>query len=169
MQPLVFDATFPFPVLHFSHEEVYCCIPIAVSVCEPRVRSAPASPSSSPPPSRRVRKRHRSAGKGRVGQLPAAPDRDCAHLMFQLGAPRFSPPTLLFSLERVTVALPQARLSCYIRAMKRIVLAAFLVMLFAVPAVAAKHKVTHPKPVHAQNPYLSHANHKAHRQHHKKI
>jgi hypothetical protein len=69
----------------------------------------------------------------------------------------------------VTVALPQARLSCYIRAMKRIVLAAFLVMLFAVPAVAAKHKVTHPKPVHAQNPYLSHANHKAHRQHHKKI
>jgi hypothetical protein len=53
--------------------------------------------------------------------------------------------------------------------MKRFVLTAFLVMLFAVPAFAAKHKVTHPKPVHAQNPYLSHANHKAHRQHHKKI
>jgi hypothetical protein len=53
--------------------------------------------------------------------------------------------------------------------MKKFVLAAFLVMLFAVPAIAAKHKVTHPKPVHAQNPYLSHANHKAHRQHHKKI
>jgi hypothetical protein len=53
--------------------------------------------------------------------------------------------------------------------MKKIVLAAFLLMLFAAPAFAVKHKVTHPKPVHAQNPYLQHPNHKAHRQHHKKI
>ncbi|MGO9434705.1 MAG: hypothetical protein ACLP00_10465 [Terracidiphilus sp.] len=65
--------------------------------------------------------------------------------------------------------LPQARRSCYIRAMKRFVLTAFLLMLFAAPAFAAKHKVTHPKPVHAQNPYLKHANHKVHRQHHKKV
>jgi hypothetical protein len=53
--------------------------------------------------------------------------------------------------------------------MKKFVLAAFLVMLFAVPAFAVQHKVTHPKAVHAQNPYLKHANHKAHRQRHKKI
>ncbi|MGA2727766.1 MAG: hypothetical protein ABSE96_08140 [Terracidiphilus sp.] len=53
--------------------------------------------------------------------------------------------------------------------MKKLVLAAFLLMLFAVPAFAAKHKVTHPKPVHAQNPYLKHPNHSTHRQHHKKI
>ena len=65
--------------------------------------------------------------------------------------------------------LPKAGRSCYIRAMKKLVLAAFLLMLFAVPAFAAKHKVTHPKPVHAQNPYLKHPNHTMHRQHHKKI
>jgi hypothetical protein len=53
--------------------------------------------------------------------------------------------------------------------MKKFVLAATLLMLFAAPAFAVKHKVTHPKPVHAQNPYLQHPNHKAHRQHHKKV
>jgi hypothetical protein len=89
-------------------------------------------------------------------------------LMVQLGVPGLVCHVTLFA-RSVIVALPQARLSCYIRAMKKFLLTAFLVMLFAVPAIAAKHKVTHPKPVHAQNPYLSHANHKAHRQHHKKI
>jgi hypothetical protein len=53
--------------------------------------------------------------------------------------------------------------------MKKFVLAAFLLMLFAVPAFAVKHKVTHPKPVHTQNPYLKHPNHTTHRQRHKKI
>ena len=65
--------------------------------------------------------------------------------------------------------LQQSRCSCYIRAMKKSVVAAFLLTLFAIPAFAASHKVEHPKPIHAQNPYLKHANHKAHRQHHKKI
>jgi hypothetical protein len=92
----------------------------------------------------------------------------CVRPMPQLAHPDAFAYVTVFA-RSATVALPQARLSCYIRAMKKFVLAAILVMLFAVPAVAAKHKVTHPKPVHAQNPYLSHANHKAHRQHHKKI
>jgi hypothetical protein len=59
--------------------------------------------------------------------------------------------------------------SCYIRAMKKLVAAGLLSIVFAVPAVAAKYKPTHPKPMHAQNPYLKHPNHKAHRGHHKKI
>jgi len=53
--------------------------------------------------------------------------------------------------------------------MKKFVAAALLSIAFAVPAFAATHKVSHPRPVHAQNPYLKHPNHKAHRGHHKKI
>ena len=71
--------------------------------------------------------------------------------------------------NRVTELLPKSWRSCYIRAMKKFVLTAFLLILFAVPAFAVKHKVTHPKPVHTQNPYLKHPNHTTHRQRHKKI
>jgi hypothetical protein len=53
--------------------------------------------------------------------------------------------------------------------MKRFALAVFLLILFAAPAFAVQHKVMHPKPIHAQNPYLKHSNHKVHRQRHKKI
>jgi hypothetical protein len=53
--------------------------------------------------------------------------------------------------------------------MKKLVAAALLSAVFVAPAFAAKHKVNHPKAMHAQNPYLKHPNHKAHRGHHKKI
>jgi hypothetical protein len=53
--------------------------------------------------------------------------------------------------------------------MKKLALAAFLLTLFALPALAAQHKVSHPVGVHPQNPYLKHPNHKAQRHHHKKI
>jgi len=106
--------------------------------------------------------------KGASGSFPSHPMEDRGLSMVQLGMPGLVCHVTLFA-RSVTAALPQARLSCYIRAMKKFVFAAFLLMLFAVPAIAAKHKVTHPKPVHVQNPYLSHPNHKAHRQHHKKI
>ncbi len=53
--------------------------------------------------------------------------------------------------------------------MKKLVAAGLLSIVFAVPALAATHKVTHPKNVHPENPYLKHPNHKAHRGHHKKI
>jgi hypothetical protein len=53
--------------------------------------------------------------------------------------------------------------------MKKFVLAAFFLMLFAAPAFAVKHKVAHPKAVHPTNPYLKHPNHRAQRGHHKKI
>ena len=61
--------------------------------------------------------------------------------------------------------------------MKKFAAAALLSIAFALPALAAetapqpvvKHRITHPKPVHATNPYLKHPNHKAKRGHHKKI
>jgi hypothetical protein len=56
--------------------------------------------------------------------------------------------------------------------MKKFAAATLSLALLAVPAFAAihsTHKVTHPRPVHAQNPYLAHPNHKAQRHHHKKI
>ena len=65
--------------------------------------------------------------------------------------------------------LPELIFPCYIRAMKKLVAAGLLSIVFAVPALAATHKVTHPKNVHPENPYLKHPNHKAHRGHHKKI
>ena len=63
---------------------------------------------------------------------------------------------------------------CYIRAMKKLVgigvFVGLLSIAVAVPAMAAtKYKSTHPKPVHPENPYLKHPNHKMHRGRHKKI
>jgi hypothetical protein len=53
--------------------------------------------------------------------------------------------------------------------MKKLVAAGLLSIVFAVPALAEKHKVKHPKNEHPVNPYLKHPNHKMHRGHHKKI
>lgn len=53
--------------------------------------------------------------------------------------------------------------------MKTLVLAVLGLSLLAVPAFAAKHKVTHHAAHHATNPYIKHPNHKAHRHHHKKV
>jgi hypothetical protein len=61
--------------------------------------------------------------------------------------------------------------------MKKFAAVALLSIAFAVPGLSAetthppvaKHHIEHPKPVHATNPYLKHANHKAKRGHHKKI
>jgi hypothetical protein len=53
--------------------------------------------------------------------------------------------------------------------MKKLVVAGLLSIVFTLPALAEKHKVMHPKPVHKENPYLKHPNHKALRGHHKKI
>jgi hypothetical protein len=51
--------------------------------------------------------------------------------------------------------------------MKKLVAVGLFSIVFAVPALAVQHTVTHPKAVHAENPHLKHSNHKAHRWHHK--
>ena len=53
--------------------------------------------------------------------------------------------------------------------MNKLIALAVLASLVALPALAAKHKVSHPQNIHPQNPYLKHPNHKAHRGRHKKI
>ena len=53
--------------------------------------------------------------------------------------------------------------------MKKFALTLLLLMAFAAPAFAFRHKVNHPKAIHPTNPYLKHPNHKAQRHHHKKI
>jgi hypothetical protein len=61
--------------------------------------------------------------------------------------------------------------------MKKFAAAALLSIALAAPALASvpaqqpvvKHHVTKPRPVHATNPYLKHANHKAKRGHYKKF
>ena len=55
--------------------------------------------------------------------------------------------------------------------MKKLAITA-LITAFLAPAAAfaiTKHKVTHPRPVHQENPYLKHPNFKAQRHRHKKI
>lgn len=67
--------------------------------------------------------------------------------------------------------------TCYIRAMKKLVLATCVLAAFSASAFSAetnnhpitKHKVTQRTGQHATNPYLAHANHKAKRGKHKKI
>jgi hypothetical protein len=59
--------------------------------------------------------------------------------------------------------------SCYIRAMKKSVVAVFLLALFAIPAFAATRKLHYPQAHHPENPYLKHLSHKQHRPHHKKV
>jgi hypothetical protein len=53
--------------------------------------------------------------------------------------------------------------------MKKFLLALSFIAIFAAPAFAFSHKVHHPKPMHATNPYLKHPAHKAQRHRHKKI
>ncbi len=75
--------------------------------------------------------------------------------------------------ESVHELLLNAENPCYIRAMKKLVAQGLalglLSIAIAVPAMAVKYKNNHPKPVHPENPYLKHPNHKMHRGRHKKI